>query len=75
MASSGKVEIKIMDSSRNILKKTSGKWFWHPESAKRIDAGNREPPLWVIVEINDTQEIYEQKTTGNTLMIVDQINR
>lgn len=66
----GKIKIVIKDLDGNTIVKAKGTWRWHPISLERIKDGNANPPSWIIVEINDTIEIYAQSKPGNILKIV-----
>lgn len=68
----GKVKV-IISSNGKIIEEAEGLWWFHPKSLKKkIPA---EPPSWGIIEINGTQEIFEQKEENNILRIVDDVDK
>ena len=67
----GKIKIKIYGPNDKKLAKSTGTWQWHPISLKKIKEGNAEEPIWTIVKVKGTSEIYEQSEQNNILKIVD----
>ena len=67
----GSVIIKVATTDGKVLQRAKGKWKWHPKSFK---PGSKSPeyPNWVVITINNTREIYEQKQPGDVLWIVDE---
>ena len=67
----GKVNIIIRDTKRGVVEKEVGTWKWHPVSSQNIKNGNTSPPLWYVIKIQETEEIYEQTSRNNLLKIVN----
>ncbi len=63
-----KFEVQDKGSGR-IIQEAIGYGYWHPDSEReKAPAGTY--PNWVIVEINGTEEVYEQSEANNLLKIV-----
>jgi hypothetical protein len=63
-----KFEVRDKKNGR-IIQEAMGSGYWHPDS-ERKKAPTGTYPNWVIIEVNGTNDIYEQSEANDLLKIV-----
>ena len=64
-----KVHFVFKSKSGKVFMKKNGEAFWHPDSARQPTPGSVFPN-WIVVEVDNTLEVYEQSESNDLLKIV-----
>jgi hypothetical protein len=65
-----KIKIAILSEDK-VIERAKGTWRWHPASLKK-HKHTTGPPNWIIININGTEEVYEQRERNNIQRIVSE---
>lgn len=53
----------------NTIQEQIGSWRWHPDSLQQKAPANTYPN-WIIIEVNGTNDVYEQSALNDLLRVV-----